>query len=96
MNEKVHIDIRTLHIEKDGENEEFVDYFYLLDVFSNDPRDSDKKLCLGQMKGLIRINKADLNPELLLPHPHDGKLGGYLKASMQVIKHYEVNNEFPS
>ncbi|UTW45430.1 hypothetical protein KFE80_00395 [bacterium SCSIO 12696] len=96
MSEGMNVDVMSILIEKDKESEDYVDYFYASNIYTKDPRGNSRNICLGNVRGLFRITKVDLEAHLLLPIEHDSKNGCFLKASRKVIKQFKTNNKFPN
>ena len=86
----------SILINKNLEKEDFIDYTFICDVFAKDPRYKSRNICIGQNKGLFRISKKTLEPELLLPMDGDKNGQRYIRALSKVLKEYKNNNEFPN
>jgi hypothetical protein len=95
MSDERYIDSQCILIEKDIEKSEYVDYVYTSDVRGKDPRYKDRNMVIGTSKGLFRINKNTLEPELLRPIDLDPKNRCFMAASTKVLKIYRSENEFP-
>jgi hypothetical protein len=96
MGESKRVDVMSIFMEKDKETDEFVDYIYMSNVYTNDPRFKSRNICIGQMRGLFRINKASLEVAILMPMEYDYKHGCCLRASGKILKQFKENNEFPN
>lgn len=89
------VDWMSILIEKNSEKKDFVDYIFICDVWAKDPRYTARNICIGQNRGLFRINKKTTESELLLPMEGDKNGERYQRALLKVMKAYKENNEFP-
>jgi hypothetical protein len=85
----------SIAILKDKDGNDYVDYFFISDVWGKDPRYTRRNLIIGQSRGLFRINKKTLNAELLLPMAGDETEARFQKAVGKVLKEYKNGSVFP-
>lgn len=89
------IDWMSILIEKDSENQDWVDYVYICDVWIKDQRYKSRNICIGQNRGLFRINRESEVPELLVAMDGDKNSERYKRALSKVINEYKETNLFP-
>jgi hypothetical protein len=92
---EIHLDGMSIFIKKDKESRSFVDYFFMCDVYEKDPRSKSRLICTGQRKGLFRVQKSDLNIELLFPMDLDVQGRCFNRAAGKIMSIYHTENNFP-
>jgi len=99
INDKCALDITvdwmSILIEKDSEKQDLIDYVFICDVWTKDPRYKSRNVCVGQNKGIFRINKKTTESELLLPMDGDKNSDRYIRALSKVMNEYKKNGSFP-
>ena len=88
------VDWMSIGIIKDKETEDFVDYFFFSDVWDKDPRFANRRMIVGQNRGLLRLEKESGSIELLAPMPEDRDARRFRKAALSLAKHWN-KGEFP-
>jgi hypothetical protein len=95
MSNSSHVDGMSIAIGKDKEGNDYVDYFFICDLWGKDPRHTRRNMIIGQSRGLFRINKKTLNAELLLPMAGDETEARFHRAVGKVLNEYKISNAFP-
>lgn len=83
------VDWMSILIEKNSEKQDFIDYIFICDVWAKDPRHTTRNICIGQNRGLFRINKKTIESELLLPMAGDKNGERYQRALLKVLKEHK-------
>jgi hypothetical protein len=96
MSEAKKLDWMSILIEKDLEQESFVDYVFISNVHAKDPRYKDRYMLVGQNRGLFRINKESLEIELLLPMEGDNHGKRFHSAASKILREYNHGHLFPA
>ncbi|MFV8570960.1 hypothetical protein ACNQ6O_07090 [Marinobacter sp. SBS5] len=94
MNSKISIDSQCIFIEKDIDTAEFVDYIYTSELRGPDPRSKSRTMKIGQVNGIFRITKTNLEVKLLRGMEWDPNNRCYLAARAKILKLYSSSNEF--
>lgn len=89
------VDWMSILIEKNSEKQDVIDYIFICDVWTKDPRHKRRNICIGQNRGLFRINKQTTEAQLLLPMDGDRNGERYLRAASKIINEYKKSNLFP-
>ena len=95
MPEQKHLDWMSIRIEKDKEKNEYADYVFICTVYNKDPRYKNRNMVVGENRGLFRVSKVTLEPELLLPMEGDSDQKRYFRAAAKIIKEHKEKNVFP-
>lgn len=93
--EDIRVDAQSIGIFKDKETEQFVDYFFVADLWCKDPRYESRYMLAGECRGLFRVNKSTLGAELLFPMAGDDSGNRFEKAAWKVLKEFHANGEWP-
>lgn len=95
VSEDRQVDGQCIFIEKDAEKDEYIDYTFTCEVWGKDPRFKQRRMIIGQAKGLFRIDKSDQSPSLLLPMEGDSSERRYKSAASKVLKKHRSDNVYP-
>jgi hypothetical protein len=95
MSADSYVDSMSIAILMDKEKDEYVDYFFVSDVWEKDPRFTNRNMLIGQNRGLFRINKKTLDAELLHPMVGDESGKRFTNAASKVLQEYKNTNAFP-
>lgn len=90
-----YIDIMSILIEKNLDKKDYVDYLFICDTWIKDPRYKKRNMKIGETRGLFRINKTTLQPELLIAMEGDEDNNRFYRAASKIIKDYKLTNNFP-
>lgn len=95
MPEERWVDWQSILIHKDKEKKEYVDYFFICEVYGKDPRHEKRNMKIGQTIGLFRIDKTTLEPKLLRSVEGDLENKRFFSAAFKVLREYQSQNIFP-
>ncbi|MDF2940599.1 MAG: hypothetical protein K0R66_1241 [Gammaproteobacteria bacterium] len=97
ISKEKHVDYMSIGIEKNREKPDYVDYVYICNVYGQDPRYAHKYrgIKIGENRGLFRISKETLEPELLISMEGDESKSRYFRAFGKVIRVYKETSIFP-
>lgn len=95
MSVEKRLDGQCLFIQKDIEKDQYVDYVFTCDVWGKDPRFKQRRMKVGQVKGLFRINTVTGDAALLHPMEGDNSERCYRNALAKVLKVQREQNQYP-
>lgn len=95
MSEDRQVGGQSILIEKDAEKDEYLDYTFTCDVWGKDPRFKQRRMIIGQVKGLFRIDKTEQSVSLLLPMEGNSSERRYKSAASKVLKKHREDNVYP-
>ncbi|RXJ97451.1 hypothetical protein CRV00_01055 [Malaciobacter molluscorum] len=90
------LESQCLYIQKDIENNEYVDYLFSCDIWDKDPRFKKKFMKIGEVKGLFRIDKLTYDSTLLYPMEGDSFNHCYQNALTKVLNVYNEKKQYSS
>jgi hypothetical protein len=95
LDEDMRVDGQSIGIFKDKETSACIDYFFVADLWSKDPRYVSRYMVVGECRGLFRFDKETLNAELLFPMSGDDAGSRFGKAASKVLKEFRSNGNWP-
>lgn len=84
------LDGMSIGILRDADAVAHVDYFYIADLWSPDPRFKSRQMIVGQSRGLFRVDKQSLNVELLYAATGDHSGQCFNKAASKVLREFRA------
>jgi sarcosine oxidase delta subunit len=93
--EDMRVDAQSIGIIKDKETAQFVDYFFIANLWCKDPRYESRHMQAGECRGFFRFDKATLSAELLFPMAGDESEKRFEKAAWKVLSEFRATAEWP-
>jgi len=95
---KKYLDCMCITIQKIKEGSTYVDYCFTCNVYSRDFKHRKNKIrqtIVSEARGVLRINKDILKPELLTAMEYDENCRCFWLSSTEVIRNYKNSSTFP-
>ena len=94
MEKKRTVDWMCIGIEKIAETDDDAQYAFVSEVYEPDPRFRNRRMVVGQNRGVLRVAKATGEVTLVEAMPEDDDRKRFQRAAARIRKHWEAG-EFP-
>lgn len=85
----------SILIKMDKDKITHIDYIFICDVYTKDPRYKTRNIKIGENIGLFRIHKKTMDVELLLMMEGDTNKRCFHKAATKILREYSSTNKYP-